>query len=188
MAEESTIAPADLTVAELDADFGDIEGYPVDGVKADKVAFAEQYLAEHPGEEVVASDGEPDGEETDEELPPDQAPAEPIVQEDPYAPELDYADPPFKDEIYPHVHAGDWVRLGNTDRIPVEVQGHIAAVTDAPIVRHEWCVESPRYHEHQDPKVPITVQTRDQYNMLLTISRDDIAEVSSDRTYLEAHG
>jgi hypothetical protein len=166
-----------MTVAELDVEFGDVEGYPDSGTKAEKVAFAEEHLAAT-GEEVVDT----------AELPPDQVPAEPVVQEEIYAPELDYAEPPFENEIYPHIHVGDWVRLGNTDRVPAEVQGHIAAVTDAPIVRHEWCVESPRYHEHQDPKIPITVQTRDQYNMLLTISRDDIAEVASDRTYLEAHG
>lgn len=34
-------APADMTVAELDAAYGDADGYPKSGNKADKVAFAE---------------------------------------------------------------------------------------------------------------------------------------------------
>lgn len=38
--ETATTAPADMTVKQLDASFGSVEGYPSSGNKAEKVAFA----------------------------------------------------------------------------------------------------------------------------------------------------
>jgi len=44
-AADDAVDFAKHTVAELDEAFGDLEGYPADGNKADKVAFAEAHAA-----------------------------------------------------------------------------------------------------------------------------------------------
>jgi hypothetical protein len=58
--------PGQMTVPELDAAFGEIDGYPADGKKTDKVTFAQAHTAaaDEAADTVDEPAAEPGGDET----------------------------------------------------------------------------------------------------------------------------
>jgi hypothetical protein len=74
---------------------------------------------------------------------------------------------------------GTWVVLADTPRVPIEVVGHEACVTFAPVKTSDGDEQIPFRHQYQDEDITFTVQTRDAYNATVTgLTREDFAEIS----------
>jgi hypothetical protein len=86
---------------------------------------------------------------------------------------------PAEGETAEVIPVGAWVQLGFGESIPEEVQGHFATVTDAPKRLVTDGELSPRPYYERVPDVPITVQTRDQFSMILQIEPDEEGTIIS---------
>lgn len=94
-----------------------------------------------------------------------------------------------KGEFPPLILAGYWVRLGDSEEVPSEFVGHIAAVLDSPFTSVPFAGDSDEtIHGYRYNKGKLfTVQTRDTANAILSVSQDAFAEVADSRASLLNH-
>jgi hypothetical protein len=74
---------------------------------------------------------------------------------------------------------GTWVTLADTKNVPVELVGHEAVVSSAPIKTSDGDEQIPFRHQYQDEDSRFTVQTRDEYSAVVpNLTVDDFQDIS----------